>query len=56
MGPPIPGFIPWTLVMAWADKHGLSDDETAFLDDVLSALCDFDLGWTIEKLKQEAKK
>jgi hypothetical protein len=56
MGPSIPGFVPWPTVMEWADRHRLSDDEATFIDVVLTALADFELKWTIERLKLENKK
>jgi hypothetical protein len=32
MAGPQPGRIPWTAVMAWADRHGYGPDQAVFLD------------------------
>jgi len=53
---PVPGYIPWTTIIAWAEKHRLDDDETTFLDEVLNSLSDFDLKWTIDRQKEKPEK
>lgn len=38
MGGDVPGVIPWSLVAAWAELHGLTRGEFRFLDRCLQAM------------------
>lgn len=44
-GEPIPGRIPWRLVMEWADRHGLNDTEAELLDYGIQVLDDAYAAW-----------
>jgi hypothetical protein len=52
-GEPVPGRIPWALVMAWADRHGLTDAEAELLDFGVQVLDDaFGRWWVMDQQRK----
>lgn len=55
MGPSHPAGIPWTAVMAWADRHGLDGETTDLLDHGIRAMDGVYRAWWVEKAREKGE-
>lgn len=56
MGPSSPGGIPWTVVMAWADRHEYDGDEADTLDRLVREMDAEYLDWWREDAERAARE
>ncbi|MBP7339091.1 hypothetical protein [Niveispirillum sp.] len=53
MGPSQPADIPWTAVMAWAERYGLGEVKSELLDHVIAAMDAVYREWWAEKASRK---